>query len=140
MTSKIQFPRRWADQLYSFNPLTNISLFQVTDRASQIRGQVKTITKTYLFAAYGIDDVNDSQREVRNKIEQLLEDFRFVYKVRCLFSIFPQSYFHFRTLRRRRECIWPHSYKRSSTIHGSEMQRMTVLYIQSSPMVASCLW
>jgi hypothetical protein len=67
------------------------SLHQVTDRASQIRGQVKTITKTHLFVAYGIDDVNDTQREVRNKIEQLLEDFRFVYKVRLqvLHYIYP---------------------------------------------------
>src|SRR5882762_3777244 len=91
--------------------LINISLCQVTDCASQIRGQVKTITKTHLFAAYGIDDVKDTQREVRNKIEQLLEDFHFVYKVPFLSSIYSQSYFHFRTLRRRRGCIWPRSYK-----------------------------
>ena len=139
------WPRRFSFQggwqiFYTFNPLTNISLFQVTDRASQIRSQVKTITKTHLFAAYGIDDVNDSQCEVHNKIEQLLEDFQFVYKVCCLYSIFPQSHFHFRTLRRRRECIWPHLYRWSSTIHGSEMQRMMVLSTQSSPMAASCLW
>jgi len=128
----------------SFTWLTLInnsrSLHQVTDRASQIRGQVKTITKTHIFAAYGIDEVNDTQREVRNKIEQLLEGFRFIYKVRSLCSISIHNLiFHFRTLRRRRGCIWPRSYKLSSIIHGSEMLKMTVLSILSSLMVASCL-
>jgi hypothetical protein len=61
---------------------------QVTDHASQIHGQVKTITKTQLFGAYGIDDVNDLQCEVRNKIEQLLEGFRFVYKVRFVHAFY----------------------------------------------------
>jgi hypothetical protein len=137
----IRFSRRFVERLYLVNSSINISLRQVTDRASQIRGQVKTITKTHLFVAYGIDDVNDTQREVRNKVEQLLEDFRFVYKVCRLRSIYPQSYFRFRTLRRRRGCLWPRSYKLSSTMHGSETQRMMVLSILSSParMVASCL-
>jgi hypothetical protein len=118
-------------------PHTNISRHQVTDRASQIRGQVKTITKTNLFVAYGIDDVNDSQRDVRNKIEQLLEEFRFVYKVCFICSIFLQSYSHFRTLRRRLGCIWPRSYKPLSTTRGSAMQKMTVSSTLSSPIMAS---
>ena len=66
----------------------NYSSFQIIGRASQARGSVKTTSRPYFITAYNIENLG-SKREIRDKVEQLLEGSRFVYKVRYgLSSVF----------------------------------------------------
>lgn len=53
---------------------------KITGRASAARGQAKTISKPYIVTMYDLDS-DASKREIRNKVEELLDSARFIYKV-----------------------------------------------------------
>ena len=55
---------------------------QIIGRASQVRGSAKTTSRPYFVSLYNIESLG-SKREIRDKVEQLLEGYRFVYKVNC---------------------------------------------------------
>lgn len=53
----------------------------MTARASQARGQLKTHSRPIVEAEFGLSSEN-SKRENRDKVEHLLDDLNYLYKVR----------------------------------------------------------
>jgi hypothetical protein len=54
------------------------------DRATQARGHAKTISKPYVVSAFSLDTPT-SKRAIRNKVEELLDEARYIYKACSLF-------------------------------------------------------
>ena len=75
----------------------------MSDRATQARGHVKTISKPYVVSAFSLDAAT-AKRAVRDKVEQLLDEARYLYKAckiqtiyretRSLLTIFPVGVEH----------------------------------------------
>lgn len=49
------------------------------DRATQARGHAKSVSKPYMLSAFSLDTPT-SKRAVRDKVEQLLDEARYIYK------------------------------------------------------------
>jgi hypothetical protein len=64
----------------------DLYVYQITSRAAQLRGALKTLSKPYVLQAYNISP-QAPKREIRDTIEGLLDEARFIYKVRipCYF-------------------------------------------------------
>jgi hypothetical protein len=66
-------------------------MFQVTDRATQVRGHVKMVSKPYVVSAYSLH-MPTSKRAIRDKVEQLLDEAHYIYKVRYFLYCFKRSF------------------------------------------------
>ena len=102
-------------------PLLRLTLPQITSRAAQARGHLKTVAQPLVETLYGL---GNGKRATRDRVEDLLENNGFIYKVHgILFDLFsPQKVP--RICKHARACIATQLSNPLSTRHGFETRPM----------------
>lgn len=96
-----------------------------TDHAMQAWGHAKTISKPYVVSAFSLN-IPTSKCAIRNKVEELLDEARYIYKAYSLFlSVLYNTWPCWSRTRSRKWGYFLHLLSRhSSTRLGSEAEKM----------------